>query len=317
MKFFLKKMYQILYTSRLSKASTNDFYLTDELRLEVSKISPIETLYMKGAELEWSNNVNNIRTSIINQNPREFLSWDVIKYTMFVVRASYLAKELEAIKKSIDYENIWKNALIEDQVGRPVLYWKYPKSSGNLIHHLYHLLKFKEYIGIDYKNLDIIFEFGGGYGSMCRLLHNCGFNKKYIIFDLPVFSAIQKFYLKSLGIKVLNPSEYLSSETGVICLSDFEELTKLFEKIPEKKSKLFIGTWSFSETPIEFRKSFLPIIGTFNFHLIAYQKNFNEVNNNEYFNKFESEIKKSNWYNYEIDHLVNNYYLFGTDNSQL
>jgi putative sugar O-methyltransferase len=317
MKKILQYIYQLLYKTKLSKKTSLDSRLIEELRSEVSNISPIVTDNLTGAELEWSNNVNIIIKNILNENPREFLSWDVVLKTMFVVRAKYINVELNVIKKSNHYKKIWKNALFENKIGRPTLFWKFPKSSGNLIHHLYHLLKFKEFSNIDYTKLEIVFEFGGGYGSMCRLLHNCGFNKKYIIFDLPVFGAIQKFYLKSLGINVLSPNEYLTSESGVICVSDFQELLTIFQNISEQKSKLFIGTWSFSETPIEFRKSFIPIISNFNFHLIAYQKNFNEANNIDYFNQFTSEIKKSKWANFEIEHLKNSYYLFGSDDSKM
>lgn len=314
MKKTLNQIYQILFTRKLPKKSTLDYKLIEDLRSEVKIIQPIDTKNLTGAELEWSNNVNNIIYNILNQNPREFLSWQVIMNTMFVNRPKYINTELDTIKKSIDYKIIWKNLLIENNTGKPTFFWKYPRSSGNLIHHLYHLLKFKEYSSIDYKNLEIVFEFGGGYGSMCRLLHNYGFNKKYIIFDLPVFTAIQKYYLKSLGVKVLSRLDYLSSESGVICISDFEELFGLFIDNTENKSKLFIGTWSFSETPVEFRKKFMPIISNFNYHLIAYQKNFNEVNNIDYFNQIVSEFKKSKIQNFEIDHLKNNYYLFGSNN---
>lgn len=316
MKKILNLIYQFLFTRKLPKKSILDDRLIEELRSEVKSISPIEITNLVGAELEWSKNVNAIISNILNLNPREFLSWQVILNTMFVIRPKYISTELDEITKSNEYHTIWRNLLVENFVGKPTLYWKYPKSSGNLIHHLYHLFKFKAYANIDYKNLDLILEFGGGYGSMCRLLHNYEFNKKYIIFDLPVFTAIQKFYLKSLGLNVLSSIDYLSSESGIICISDFDELLKLYQDISEKKSKLFIATWSFSETAIEYRKKFIPIISNFNYYLIAYQKNFNEVDNIHYFNKFMTEVEKSKIQNFEIEHLKDSYYLFITANSK-
>lgn len=119
---------------------------------------------MSGSELEWSSNVNNIFTNISTKDPRKFSSWEVIKNTMFVVKEKYIETELKNIIKSKKFVLNWQQSLIENNVGMPLRYWKYSKSSGNLIHHLYHLVKFEEYTNIDFKNLEIVFEFGGGYG---------------------------------------------------------------------------------------------------------------------------------------------------------
>lgn len=310
-KKILVKSYDLVYSSKLPSLSKRDEKLIEDLRNEAKKIEIINTNNLSGSELEWSSNMNNIITNILNKNPREFLTWEVIRYTMFVVRAKFVRVELSSILKSKFYKKLWKNAIIESNVGKPLRYWRFPKSSGNLIHHLYHLLKFKESVNINFEDLDLVLEFGGGYGSMCRVLYNCNFNKKYILFDLPVFSVIQKFYLKSLGIKVLEPNEFIDSENGVVCISSFETLNQLVSHYSNTGSKLFIGTWSFSETPIDFRSKFMPILTTFDLHLIAYQKNFIEADNINYFNNFKEFISASEWDNFEIEHLPNNYYLFG------
>jgi hypothetical protein len=122
---------------------------------------------------------------------------------------------------------------------------------------------------------------------------------------------MQKFYLKSLGIKVLEPNDFIDSENGVVCISSFETLNYILSHHSNTKSKLFVGTWSFSETPIDFRSKFLPILSTFDLHLIAYQKKFNEADNINYFTNFKDSISTSKWDNFEIEHLPNNYYLFG------
>ncbi len=311
LKKIYEKVYDAIYSSRLPNTSKIDEQLISDLRSEAKQIELTNTSNLSGSEFEWASNMNNILNNISNKNPREFLSWDVIRYTMFVVREKYIQIELSAILKSKFYEKLWKNAIVESNIGKPLRYWRFPKSSGNLIHHLYHLVKFKESINVDFEELGLILEFGGGYGSMCRVFHKCNFNKKYIIFDLPVFSAIQKFYLKSLGIKVLDPKEYTSSESGVICISSFETLNQILSHYSNTKSKLFLGTWSFSETPIDFRGKFMPLLSTFDYHLIAYQKNFNEADNINYFNNFKLSIPNRLWNNFEIEHLPNNYYLFG------
>lgn len=49
---------------------------------------------------------------------------------------------------------------------------------------------------------NIVLEFGGGYGSLCRGFHRCGFKGKYMIFYFPHFSTLQRFFLGSAGIMV-------------------------------------------------------------------------------------------------------------------
>jgi len=311
LKNIYNKIYGLIYSIRLPVITKNEEILILELRNEAKNIQFTDTQNLLGSELEWANNMNNILNNISKKNPREFLSWDVIKFTMFVVSEKYIKIELSSVLKSEFYENIWKNAILESSIGKPMRYWRFPKSSGNLIHHIYHLVKFKESTNVDFDKIDLVLEFGGGYGSMCRVLHKCNFKKKYIIFDLPVFSALQKYYLKSLGIKVLEPKDYFDSESGVICISDFHDLNKIILHHSCCQSKLFIGTWSFSETPVDFRSKFMSIIATFNYHLISYQKYFKEVDNVVYFNSFKTSISTCDWNNCEINHLPNNYYLFG------
>lgn len=152
---------------------------------------------------------------------------------------------------------------------------------------------------------------------MCKLLHTCNFNKKYIIYDLPVFSAIHKFYLRNLGIKVLKPEEYFTSNSGVICITDINVLNQITENIKNIKSKLFNATWSLSETPIELRSNFKPLISNFAYYLIAYQQSFNEADNVKYFREIKGVNLDIKWVNSEIGHLENNYYLFGKNDENI
>lgn len=305
------KFYDFIFYENLKKSSENEKRYLNELIEEVKSIKPIDIKGLNGAELEWSNNVNEIINSILNKNPREFLSWSVIRYTMFVVREHYVKIELNSLINKNASQHFWKKIITESNVGKPLRYWRYRLSSGNLIHHAYHLFRFKELTNKNPDKIDLIFEFGGGYGSMCRVLHNAGFNKKYIIFDLPVFSALQKFYLKCLGLKVLNKNQYLNEESGIICISQLSELEELLNNLGAIENKMFIATWSLSETPILFRSHFEKYLPKFNFYLIAYAEQFNDVNNIKYFNDIEYNLNGIKWYNVEIEHLPGNKYLIG------
>jgi hypothetical protein len=315
MRIVLKKvynwLYELLFSSKFkSTANKNENYCS-ELINEVKTLKSIDTKNLKGAELEWSMNVNEIIKSILTKNPQEFLSWDVIKYTMFVVRDKFVSPELKAIIKSDNYNSFWKAILKESNIGNPLRYWKYPKSSGNLIHHAYHLLRFNQTTNIKADELDFIFEFGGGYGSLCRVFHKAGFKNRYVIFDLPVFSAIQKYYLKNSEIKILEKKDYLTKESGVICISDIAELEELLNLISTNDNRLFLATWSLSETPLGFRENFVNLFSKFNYFLFAYQIQFIDVNNVQYFKNIQNKLENIEWQSSEIEHLPGNKYLIG------
>lgn len=155
-----------------------------------------------------------------------------------------------------------------------------------------------------------IFEFGGGYGSMCRLFHNLGFNGKYVIFDLPGFSALQQFFLRSVGIKVHSVDSFKTAEGGVVCISDLEILGEILSYV-EASNSMFIATWSISETPINLRDSILPLISQFKAFLIAYQNQFGEVNNLDFFRSWRETQSEIEWHNWQIEHLPPNSYLVG------
>ena len=79
----------------------------------------------------------------------------------------------------------------------------------------------------------------------------------------------------------------------------------------QNQNTLFIATWSLSESPIEIRKLFESILQQFKFILIAYQSNYNGIDNNEYFNTIVKNMDNYEWINYKIEHIPNRYYLFG------
>lgn len=256
---------------------------------------------------EWDNNITELVENINYSDPRRFLQWNVIRKTMFAANTPYTVNELTFLIE--DNWNIWKSATEEVRIGDPDPSIFYPKSSGTLIHHAYHLAQLENHLELDITDIDYVLEFGGGYGSMCRLFHNLGFKGQYIIFDLPVFSALQEFYLKNIGIN----AKYGANEdaNGVSCLFKTEAVREVLRNKKSKKKSIFIATWSISEAPIYIRNTFLSMVGNFDVFLIAYQKQFEEIDNSNYFSAWKDSLKNYLWYHHEIRHLLNNFYLFG------
>lgn len=263
------------------------------------------------SELEWMANINRLREHVLHGNPREFLRWDVILDTMFVDDASYIATELKWLKHSKNWDKYWRQGIKESPVGHPTPYIFYPASSGNLIHHAYHLAQFEEKTSVHICDLEYVFEFGGGYGSMCRLFFNLGFHGKYIIFDFPSFSALQRYYLKTSGIPVYSTVMFKKSTGGVTCVSDSNLLSSLLAECTSARDSLFMATWSISESPISMRDSILPLTSSFQSFLISYQDRFREVDNISFFNNWKDTITGVDWHNWPIEHIPGNNYLMG------
>lgn len=239
----------------------------------------------------WNDNIAELSEHITNDDIQKFLKWRVVKYTMFVGNSPYIAKELFFLLTH-NWKK-WKRGIHEHSFGSPTPFILYPWSSGNLIHNAHHLAQFENITHQNITDFDYVFEFGGGYGSMARLFHNLGFKGKYIIYDLPEFSQLQKIYLDKIGMK------------------NVEFVTRI-EGIPNSNGKVFfIATWSLSEAPLDLRNQILDKV-TANSYLFAYQRSFDVFNNIDYFNKFRNELKLK-WYDSEIKHIPDNYYLFGSD----
>src|SRR5205085_1427466 len=126
--------------------------------------------------------------------------------TMFISNSATALKELRLLRRSSRWPR-WKSALRENAVGKPVPLLIRGSTSGIQVHHTYHIAQFEEATGAAIGDMRLIFEFGGGYGSMCRQAHLLGFRGKYVIFDLPEFSALQRYFLRSIGLRVLSPDE--------------------------------------------------------------------------------------------------------------
>jgi hypothetical protein len=174
----------------------------------------------------------------------------------------------------------------------------------------YHLNEYENITQKEIKNNKVILEFGGGYGCMAKFVNSFHKECKYVIFDFPEFNLLQKYYLIKNGITIstdinnINPGEvYLSSS--------FDEIYSF------KNFDLLIATWSLSESPIEFRKSFISNINTKNL-LIALQKSFDDIesfehiDNGNFFDSYTNENKNYKWSTYKINHLYGEqFYLFG------
>ncbi|KKQ75735.1 MAG: hypothetical protein US96_C0005G0008 [Candidatus Woesebacteria bacterium GW2011_GWB1_38_5b] len=305
-----KKIYNLFsnFLVTINQAFVPDFdnnLLVSELRHNIKTGSVKNT--RKRSKNTWEDNVTQLEKFISSHNPTDFLQSDVVRNTMFVGNTPFTFKEFGYLKSK--NWNRWKKAVVETNVIPREPFILYPKTSGNSVHHAYHLAKFENSTKHNIENSDLILEFGGGYGNMCRIIHNLNFNGKYIIFDLPPFSALQTFYLKTNNITaVFNDPK---ADSQVYCLSSIPKLRSVLKRFRGYKNKTFIATWSLSESPISFRNKIITLLENFDFHLIAYQSSFSNIDNIEYFKTYQKKIRNHRWFQNEIKSIPNNFYLFG------
>lgn len=237
----------------------------------------------------WNSYIKRLHVYISKNDPRSFLRWKPITESMF---SSASKCEFDYLITSINNDKLLK-AIEETWVGNPPKYKHYKKSSSNFVHTAYNLSQLIDLFKIDVKTLNSIVEFGAGYGCMAKLINNLGFVGKYTIFDIPEFLALQKYYLHSSKI-----------------MSNFKFIDKI-DKLEAVNPDILISTWSLSESPISLRDKFLKKIGKPKYILIAYQENFNSIDNKKYFETLKGLMSEYEWTNKTISHVPGNYYLLG------
>jgi hypothetical protein len=265
-------------------------------------------------EEAWRRYELRLRDRVLREGPRRFLTWDVIEETMFVGNAPFLRHELSFLRSLPAWRERWRAVIRESAIGAPPRYLFAPYSSGNLVHHAYHVASFEEATGTRVDGFDRVVEFGGGYGSMCRVFHRLGFAGRYTMFDLPAFSSLQAYYLRALGIPLIEAGARPDAP-GAVVDSDIERVGAALEQGPSGRS-LFVATWSISETPQGLRDRVLGQVRDADAYLIAIQDVYQEMDNTAYFDAWRAQHPDVRWVSIPMAHLPPNSYLFGVRSGQ-
>jgi len=269
--------------------------------LEETLVNTVQILDAKtdGSDRIWETNNAHIQQHIMHSDISKFLQWDVIQYTMFVpADTPYIRKEYELLKASSQWKR-WQSVLHECNVGAPTRSRIDPSTSPNLIHQVYSIYVMESYMKDYVHNLEMVFEFGGGYGCMCRLIHALGFTGQYILIDTPITSALQKYYLESCGVD------------GVWYVTDVEQMHE--EKTLLDINAALIANWSLSEAPIELRNAVFQKLNGIKYMQVAFQKDFGNYDNMRYFQMLD--IDHPSFAKTKLTFLQatpkNNYYMLG------
>lgn len=219
-----------------------------------------------------------------------------IQGTMFVGDNDITRQEYYELVKNINYDKCWRQAIQDKGYGNPERFPLNPNTSGNYVHCAYHLSQFEEVHKVAVRDLDYITEVGAGYGAMATVCYKAGFRGKYICFDLPVFSEIQRQYILA------------NTCLDFGCYSDIRQLIELQ---PSDES-MFISTWAVSEMPTSYRDNILNQVTKYKNILLAYQCFFEGMDINGYFEEWQKKYENFSWVN-ENCMDTNHKYLFGRD----
>jgi glycosyltransferase involved in cell wall biosynthesis len=152
-----------------------------------------------------------IREHLATDSIESFPTWPILHFTMFTPANA-------AERSAIGYE------------GEP------PKDvlERNREHHEFLWDKFSEFV--DEENINGIFEFGGGYGQLRKVVHEMHAEIPYAIYDFPELHAIQRHFLDPI------PTEFYTST----------------DVLPTGKHNVFISFWAYTECPKEVRDGLIP-----------------------------------------------------------
>lgn len=204
-----------------------------------------------------------------SDDPENFHKWPAIFHTMLVEH--WWPKPMNVEDDYIYGEMVW--SYIPDGMNQPDYH--------NLIHQIYHILRWQESTGQNIADMESIYEFGGGYGAMALVCNRLGFKGRYYIYDLPEFSLLQQWYLDECGVG--NVQWVDSAAYGDV--------------------DLLIACYSLSETDYAERDRILQAWPA-NSYLFLYSNKFEDYDNIEYFRGLEyGEWNVSKWAHSHIDHL--------------
>lgn len=262
---------------------------------------------------DWKKNTEEIESIFLSGLPFSFLRNQILKQTMF----AHLPKKSTNIQKKLISQKYNEEdagvILREHDTGSPILNDFQYKTSGNSIHHLYHLLKFNQETGVSPTAVNSVMEFGGGYGNMAKIFKKINPIATYTIVDIPVFSYIQFVYLGTVLGKdnVVMFDGVGSIKQGKI---NIVPLHKAFiEKLSSivEKPDLFISTWALSETN-EATQNMVRAEDYFEskYLLLAYQKKSEAFAYAQDIEKLPQNYQSV--YGAETEYLKDNYYLFAS-----
>jgi hypothetical protein len=247
-------------------------------------------------------------------DPLFFMRWEPVTMGMVHGMTPSALADWWMLRRSKDWRQTWMPALRHKQYGHPPPFVPMMTTNAMAVEHAAHLYRFRELTGKSFSDGDCVIEFGGGYGSMCRLVHGLGFQGTYIIFDLPHVLALQRYYLALHGIAADG-----GPDSRVVLCCDLSQAADIIAS-RQLYNVSAMSTWALSEMPLILRQRVESILeqSVCARILLSYQNSFGGIDNGERFKALSDRTAASvNWIAmpvYPVTKEPSNYnghYLFG------
>jgi hypothetical protein len=194
---------------------------------------------------DWAERNEQLARDLLPVPPADFLCHPAIAFQM-LMGERIVPHELPYVRERLGDDVL----LAEDPVGAPPTV-PVPgtaiRTSPNTVHQLYHLLRYEEATGRRVRDAATVVEWGGGFGSLMRLLVRLhGGDPTCVIIDTPVFAALQWLYLSAvLGEDrvVLHHRGPVRPEAGRVDVVPVGLVADL-----DVDADLFISNWALNES---------------------------------------------------------------------
>lgn len=188
--------------------------------------TPLLPALLQERDTFWSDKQKALHHHIQHEPFDTFLEWSTINATMYVGETPYFYLERDYIKQH--WPEMWYKATVFEQYGHV------PQSrliDPNFVHQAYHVCRWEQATRQSILDCSSIVEFGSGYGALPFILRRIGYKGRYISYDLPELSYIQRQYHRYTNTPDI---EYITGDG--------------WKKIWNSEGHdLFIGLWSLNE----------------------------------------------------------------------
>jgi hypothetical protein len=227
----------------------------------------------------WQSVCRDLQRFAATDDPMQFMRWQPIRATMVHGASPVTFRMWWMLRRDAAWRSRWAPALRHPQYGGPPPFAPMLSTNAMAIEHASHLFRFHRQNAAYLHEAECIVEFGGGFGSMCRVSRALGFRGRYIIFDLPPVLALQRFYLGLHGIAADS-----AGDGDVWLCSDLDALMGWLTRTSPRQVSL-MSTWALSEMPMAVRQRIEPFFSLpiATKALLAYQPNFEGTDNHAYF----------------------------------
>ena len=268
-------------------ARAMDILETFKLRLIALGTDPTVT---STATPYWMTRAKTLAQLAKTMDPRDFLRWtndlDHVENESFYLFYDLLRAHPEWSR--------WQKLTRIEGWGNPHEFSRDLGTAPVPMQHAYTLMAYERATGCKLTDdIDVVVEFGGGYGNFARMLRADGFRGRHIIIDLPHTREFQDAFLRLSGVPVYRGGLDYPDAVNLCVESYIPQILEL----AHGKRVAFVAMWSLSEAPLELRAKLFPALhASCTKYLIQSQWPHHvmepEISNADYFTAFMKESGK-------------------------